>query len=210
MRPLARQCRRRTADPNGERQRGTTSREPRAQMTQPLDYRSTPPPPPQTKPRLHLLGWVLFIGLAVMLFLMLNHNRSSYEPLPLSDFRQLLQEQSVLKVTVENDALYGQLVPNNRTKIVNFRTDLPQGTTSSWAFTHWLLDNRGGALVEAHNDTNLVLRILLPLVPWLLIFGFIWFLVIRPLRRVGARNDPMRVVVVGQETQPPPPQAGVA
>src|SRR5207247_1206744 len=36
--------------------------------------------------------------------------------------------------------------------------------------------------VKVENNTNLILQVLLPLIPWLLIFGFIWFFVFRQLR----------------------------
>ena len=44
------------------------------------------------------------------------------------------------------------------------------------------MNKRGDTKVEAKNQSNLLMNILLPLVPWLLIFGFIWFFVFRQLR----------------------------
>ncbi len=44
------------------------------------------------------------------------------------------------------------------------------------------MKNRGDTKVDAENSSNLVTTILLPLVPWLLIFGFIWFFLFRQLR----------------------------
>jgi cell division protease FtsH len=44
------------------------------------------------------------------------------------------------------------------------------------------MKQRGATKVEAKNQSNLLMNILLPLVPWLLIFGFIWFFVFRQLR----------------------------
>ncbi len=142
-----------------------------------------------------------------MFFLLMNQRRSPYDVLPLSDFRQLLQEQAVVKVTIEGDSLYGQLLPSNRTGVVNFKTELPQGTSSSWQFTQWLLDNRGSAVIEVRNNTNLLIQVLLPLVPWVLIFGFIWFFVFRKLKRGEMRYEPMRGIVTEHEQTPP--QSGI-
>ena len=54
--------------------------------------------------------------------------------------------------------------------------------TSNWDFTAWLLDHRGTADVKVDNNQNLLINMLLPMIPWLLIFGFIWFFVFRQLR----------------------------
>lgn len=67
---------------------------------------------------------------------------------------------------------------------VTFSVTLPQGVTESWAFVQWVLDNRRDAQVTVDNNSSLLVNILVPLIPWLLIFGFIWFFVFRVLRRV--------------------------
>jgi ATP-dependent Zn protease len=57
---------------------------------------------------------------------------------------------------------------------------------SNWDFVRWLLENsRGTATVEIRNANNVLVNILLPLIPWLLIFGFIWFFVFRQLRKTS-------------------------
>src|SRR5438552_9013191 len=69
-------------------------------------------------------------------------------------------------------------------QIAKFRVPLPEGTTSNWAFTQWLIENRGDAgLGVRDGGQNLLVNIFVPLIPWLLIFGFIWFFVFRQLRR---------------------------
>ena len=50
---------------------------------------------------------------------------------------------------------------------------------------------------ERMGSNNLLLNILVPLIPWLLIFFFIWFFVFRVLRRAQTTPaEPMRVIVV--------------
>ena len=39
--------------------------------------------------------------------------------------------------------------------------------------------------MDSKNQSNLLMNILLPLVPWLLIFGFVWFFVFRQLRDIA-------------------------
>jgi ATP-dependent Zn protease len=62
-----------------------------------------------------------------------------------------------------------------------FHTQIPKEAVG-WQFTQWLLEHRGNAIVNVDNNANVLLDILVPLIPWLLIFGFIWFFVFRQLR----------------------------
>jgi cell division protease FtsH len=58
-----------------------------------------------------------------------------------------------------------------------------------------ILDKRGNAQVSFRNNQNLLLNILVPLIPWLLIFGFIWFLRLPPApqqRRRGRHARQLR------------------
>ena len=65
---------------------------------------------------------------------------------------------------------------------LKFRTVLPQGVSSDFQFLNWLTQNRGIAKITATNNQNLFIQVILPFIPWLLIFGFIWFFVFRQLR----------------------------
>ena len=63
-----------------------------------------------------------------------------------------------------------------------FKVILPPDLVSSPQFIFWLTGHSGEARVEYKSQNNYVINILLPLIPWLLIFGFIWFFVFRQLR----------------------------
>ena len=133
-----------------------------------------------------VFGWVLFVGLAIMLFMLLNHNRRSYQTIDYSDFWTLLKQDKVKTVTIEADEISGQftgplVVGDKPEKIEYFKTQaIPTAMDGNWLRD--LMENRGNAQVKAVNNTNLVLQVILPLIPWLLIFGFIWFFVFRQLR----------------------------
>src|SRR5687767_9704946 len=55
-----------------------------------------------------LFGWVLFIALAVMLFMLLNKGSTQYASIPLSEFTTRLQQDRVETLTIETDKLLGQ------------------------------------------------------------------------------------------------------
>jgi len=69
-----------------------------------------------------------------------------------------------------------------------------------------LLENRHGAQIDVSNEQSLLTTIILPLVPWILIFGFIWLFVIRKLVKVRQVTPsptlpagPIEVIIVNRE-----------
>jgi cell division protease FtsH len=136
-----------------------------------------------------VFGWVLFVVLAIMLFMLLSQGKKNEQKINLGDFNTWLKEGKVKSISIEDDELHGELtqeMPGPDGKGFKlYRTDIKTGTTGDWAFTQWILDNKGGASVEVVNGNNVLINLIVPLVPWLLIFGFIWFFVFRQLRNSG-------------------------
>jgi ATP-dependent Zn protease len=177
-------------------------------MTQsppPLNYALQPRSPVRFRT---IFGCVLFILLAIMLFVLVQGKNRQFHGTAVSDFESFLEQGVIRTITVQGDEVYGDLLSPTRAAdgslITNYRTSFPTGMTQSWAFMEHVLHNRGGARVYVENDQNLLLQVLVPLIPWLLIFGFIWFFVFRQLRgRSGQPQQPLPVIVVNQ---PPPLQ----
>jgi len=160
-----------------------------------------------------LFGWVLFIALAVMLFMLLNKGQSQYAGITIDEFESRLKSDRVRVVTVENDKLLGEFntaetIGDRGERVAKFLVPLPKGASGDWDLMQWLLDNRHSATIRVENNPNWLLEVLIPLIPWLLIFGFIWFFVFRQLRKsqpatAGAPADAVRVYVVNQPGEPP-------
>ena len=88
-------------------------------------------------------------------------------------------------MTIEVDELTGKFAKKEQVAgqgIDFFKVTLPADVISSWDFLYWLKKNSGDARIEYKGQNNYIINILLPLIPWLLIFGFIWFFVFRQLR----------------------------
>jgi cell division protease FtsH len=133
-----------------------------------------------------LLGWVLFIALAVMLFVLLNQGNRNQPMIAYSEFESRLDADKVATAEIEGDKLVGEFsnaetIDGNAAQVKKFYTELPAGSVASGMYDR-ILDKRKNAKVIFRNNQNLLLNILLPLIPWLLIFGFIWFFVFRQLR----------------------------
>jgi ATP-dependent Zn protease len=162
-----------------------------------------PAPTHKSNRRQHLFGWVFFIGLAVVFFLLMTRSSRRYPEIPLSDFQTQLLRGQVSWLWIEGDGVRGQLksVPAGSTTTA-FRTTLPPGMASNWQFVNWMLENSHGARIQVINSDNPLATVIVPLIPWLLIFGFLWFFVFRTLRQsLAARKEPLRVVIVAPETR---------
>ena len=156
------------------------------------------------------IGWVLFIALAVALFLSLQANRPDRPGFTLSRFATELEAGNVSEVEVGQDSLRGKFnkpIPTrNGGTTTTFGVELGTGTGHTWGFVSWLLAIRNGADVRMVNDQNLLAAILIPLIPWLLIFAFIWFFVFRQLRNQRAGQPPVPVYLTPPVLPPTVPQ----
>ena len=136
-----------------------------------------------------VFGWFLFIGLAVMLFMLVQKQTKSYTAINLDQFYTELDNGKIKEMTMEGDQIHGQFIqkvsiPDGR-EIDSFKTELPTGVSADYQFTKDLVERaraHGQPAIKVENSQNVLINIIVPLIPWLLIFGFIWFFVFRQLR----------------------------
>ncbi|MEO6434361.1 MAG: AAA family ATPase, partial [Tepidisphaeraceae bacterium] len=122
-----------------------------------------------------------------MLFMLLQKGTTQYAQIALSEFWCRLEQDQVKELTIEGDKILGEFrqpypAGESGANVQKFQTALPAGASNAWEMTRDVLVKRGNAKVTVENSPNLLLNILVPLIPWLLIFGFIWFFVFRQLR----------------------------
>jgi cell division protease FtsH len=136
-----------------------------------------------------LFGWVLFIGLAVMLFIVLQSNKKNATEVSMSELETQAKNQNVAELVVDGEVVRGRfhkpIQVGTNGNVTQFRTDVPTPQISSDWYMNWvqmLSRDSNNASLRAENNQNLLVNLLLPLVPWLLIFAFIWFFVFRQLR----------------------------
>ncbi len=132
-----------------------------------------------------LFGWILFIGLAIMLIALFQMKGRPYQQVPLSEIQKKLDQDKVKTITIDGDELNGEFHQNeiiSGNKVQFFKTSVPAGSSSTWPFTQWVLDHKQNAEVRVENNPNILINLLIPFVPWLLIFAFIWFFIFRQLR----------------------------
>src|SRR4051812_1865042 len=134
-----------------------------------------------------LFGWFLFLALCAALFLLLNNRGGQYISLNMGDVLHQLEVGNVKLLSMETDQIKGELrqpvtFPGpGMSSVTRFRADVPPGALSG-PLGIWILDHRGPADLVAENSQNLLVTIIVPLIPWLLIFAFVWFFIFRQLR----------------------------
>src|SRR4051812_16096484 len=144
-----------------------------------------------------LLGWLLFIGLAVMLVMLVQHSKTGVTTIPANEFFLKLDAQKVSAITVEEPEVTGKFnEPETITgipgKVSNFKVVFLSGWLPRSGFDQ-LLKTPDGKLrpnvkIEAENNQNFFVQVVLPFIPWLLVFGAIWFFIVRQLRSAGGAN----------------------
>lgn len=142
-----------------------------------------------------VFGWVLFIGVAILLFLWLNNNGGNLANIPYSQFIQELEKGNVKSVDVAADELRGEFTNKvadgvaGQPASTKFRTTTTLGLTSNYEFMEKLTTasaKSGNVLVvKADAQNSVLVPLLVNFVPWVLIFCFIWFFVFRQLKSSG-------------------------
>ncbi|MFI5378103.1 MAG: ATP-dependent zinc metalloprotease FtsH [Tepidisphaerales bacterium] len=138
-----------------------------------------------------LFGWFLFIALCVSVYLLLRMSSTSSSTISLSAAEDQMRKGNVSKIWLEGDQIRGLLIapqafpPQYQRPVSEFRAETPTGWLQGPG-TGRILDlnneNKTRAEVVADYGQNVVLSLLLPFIPWLLVFGFIYFFLYRQLR----------------------------
>src|SRR5437868_4552369 len=134
-----------------------------------------------------LFGWFLFLALCAALFLLLNNRGGQYISLNFGDVLHQLETGNVKLLSMETDQIKGELRQpvtfpgQGMSSVTRFRADVPPGALSQQLGVY-IIEHRGPADLMAENSQNLLVTIIVPLIPWLLIFAFVWFFIFRQLR----------------------------
>ncbi len=141
-----------------------------------------------------VFGWVLFIGVAILLFLYLNQQNRAVQDIDLATFYDKLDNNKINDIKIVGEDVYGSLrkeepVADGRPAYSKFRVTFPIGVTSQNDWLRGILYAPDGKLrmnkVSNEAQNNLLLSILIPFIPWVIVFVVIWFIFIRQLRNSG-------------------------
>ena len=142
-----------------------------------------------------MLGWIAILSLAVLAFVLLHKDGSAPSEVSYSQFHAYLDQQKIKTMILKDD---GTLVATLKDNIPN-ETVVNPANGPKQLITHvpgtamdgylWNLlakqakDN--GADFDSKTTGNVVVGILLTLLPYILIFLFVWFFFLRQMRSAG-------------------------
>ena len=134
-----------------------------------------------------IIGWVAFIGLAILLIYVLKFNGPSRQRIMESDFeRHLADVQSVeidgdeITGTFRSDQQIGQLGP-----VKNFSVSFAPGYLTQYDFHQHILSKNNNVSLKVEGGSNYFMQFLIPVIPWLVLLLFLWFVIFRQLRNGG-------------------------
>ena len=124
------------------------------------------------------LALIAIIGLiALFLMFMFNKPKESYQEVDYSNFIQLVKEGKVQKLRVIEKDIYGYIAGGD-SPLVSFHTIIPYEDPT---LIQTLIDHNVEFKGEAKKNYPF-LNILLSIVPWLLILGVFWFIMLRQIQ----------------------------
>ena len=149
-----------------------------------------PPRPPMRVSR-GLFSWIVIVGLGLVFLVMLSQSMNKVHKLSISDFWTHIKNGDVAKVVVKENILTGEFYPdrvpaNGPADVKQFECDY-LGVVKIIEDVRKEVDKSSPRRVEFSSEggNNVFISILMSIVPWLLLFGIIWFLLFRQLRQTG-------------------------
>ena len=136
----------------------------------------------------NLMSWLVLLGLAILLVALLNHSLESPEKLSISEFQKLVDDQRITQLTIKEDGeIKGEQVPLAEAEgtgaTTRFKVLYPREAIDN-DFVTGLIRDLPEAEIECERPNQLMM-VLLSFLPWLLIFGVIWFVFFRQIRTMG-------------------------
>ena len=152
--------------------------------------------PPVPGPRLSrtLMSWFVLLALAMVLLSIVKREIEPTKEISTSRFMELVENKQIAKLSIdERGTITGEVVkdvqldPAHETQ--NFQLHFPPKATDL-AFVKFLRESMPEAEIKFVQQSQFVM-VLLTMLPWLLIFGVIWFFILRQMRGAGGMGGGM-------------------
>ncbi|MGB9626547.1 MAG: ATP-dependent zinc metalloprotease FtsH, partial [Phycisphaerae bacterium] len=135
-----------------------------------------------------IFGWVVFILFALMLAMLLMQRMERRQVITMNDFWRYVENDSIQSLTIQDNSLKGKLKPEavkGLDEPREFELKYPPGAIDS-TLVNWIRERcRSIGKVDYDETGTMFFTLLIQLVPWVLIFAFIWFFVFRQFRGAG-------------------------
>ncbi len=150
---------------------------------------SKKPAGPGAKMSRNVMSWLILVGLAMLLVGLLSDRWTPAKELSITAFYQLVEQQppQIQTLIIQEDGIVqGELVshdPRLPDVPARFRVLFPIKSIDS-AFVQRMVDALPDAVVKAERP-NQFLLVLLGMLPYILLFGIIWFVIFRQIRNAS-------------------------
>jgi cell division protease FtsH len=157
------------------------------------DENNTPQQPPDQKPPVgpgprmsrSMVSWLILLGVAMVLVSVLTDQFAAPKPLTITEFYRLVEEKRIEKLVITEDGtIEGLRVLANGESVDTprqFTVVYPRAAIDSEFVQDMEERLRGVAEIEAKKPNQFML-VLLSMLPYILIFGLIWFFIFRQIR----------------------------
>ena len=162
-------------------------------MSEDNDSPSQQPPDPKgpggpnVKMSRNLVSWLALLALALLLVTLLSNSLASPEKITISEFEKLVNSKQIETLEIQDDGLIeGLRIPTEDRppgETLQFKVLYPREAIDR-EFIQQLVKRLPDAEIEAKRPSQFMM-LLLSMLPWILIFGFIWFFIFRQIRGAG-------------------------
>jgi cell division protease FtsH len=135
----------------------------------------------------NLVSWLVLLGLAMLLVALLQNTLNTAAEISISEFDGYVRNDNVKSLRIKEDGVIeGTLkrVPEGAPQgtPINFKVNYPKEAIDK-KFLDQMVEavRKGGGDVKYEKQNQFVV-LLIGMLPWILIFGFIWFFIFRQLR----------------------------
>jgi cell division protease FtsH len=130
------------------------------------------------------MSWIGFVLVALMIAVVIQSEYTTPNTIPIDRFWSEAKEGKYKTVTVSDDAILGTYKPTKEPKkgVTRFKVAYRVGDEFDAVVERVRSTVPEGTEIRYEQSTGPLINMLINLIPWLLIFGFIWFFVLRQLR----------------------------
>jgi len=161
------------------------------------ETKGTPPPAnqepkkpggPNTRLSRNVMSWLFLLALALMLVMVLNNSLLTSQEITLSEFEKLVRNQQIVQLSIKDEdgiieGVRKQVQGEAPNTTPQFKVNFPRGAIDSEFIARLNKDLPNAEIKSARRNQFVI--VLLGTLPYLLLFGIIWFFIIRQFRGAG-------------------------
>ncbi len=135
----------------------------------------------------NLVSWLVLFGLAILLVALLQNTLETAKPITISEFEKYVANRQIKELVIKEDGIVeGERVLGEGDQpgaLPRFTVVYPREAIDG-SFVNRLVKQLPDATVRSEKPNQFVL-VLVGMLPWLLVFAFIWFVIFRQIRNAG-------------------------